>query len=109
MSDSVSDVTARDARIRERAYYLWQENGCPEGRSDEFWAVARAQIDAQGSVDRTPVDPVPDTRPEREALREAMEATAESLAAADVPRARKSSAAKAPAKPRAKRPLKPAP
>lgn len=31
-------------RIRERAYRLWEEEGCPEGRSDEYWARAMAEI-----------------------------------------------------------------
>jgi hypothetical protein len=28
-------------RIRERAFALWQEAGCPEGRAEEFWLRAR--------------------------------------------------------------------
>ncbi len=28
-------------RIRERAFQLWQEAGCPEGRAEEFWQLAR--------------------------------------------------------------------
>jgi hypothetical protein len=28
---------ARDQHIRERAYVLWQQQGSPEGRQDEFW------------------------------------------------------------------------
>ena len=31
-----------EQRIRERAYFLWQAEGCPEGRSAEFWDQARA-------------------------------------------------------------------
>jgi hypothetical protein len=31
-------------RIRERAFELWQEAGCPEGRADEFWHLAREQV-----------------------------------------------------------------
>jgi hypothetical protein len=23
--------------LRERAYFLWQQDGCPEGRADEHW------------------------------------------------------------------------
>jgi hypothetical protein len=30
-------------RIRERAFELWQEAGCPEGRAEEFWHKAREQ------------------------------------------------------------------
>ncbi|TDH58347.1 DUF2934 domain-containing protein [Dankookia rubra] len=31
-----------EQRIRERAYFLWHAEGCPEGRSAEFWDRARA-------------------------------------------------------------------
>jgi hypothetical protein len=30
-----------ERRIRERAFALWQEAGCPEGRAEEFWFRAR--------------------------------------------------------------------
>lgn len=29
-----------EQEVRERAYLLWDENGRPEGRSEEFWARA---------------------------------------------------------------------
>ena len=28
---------AHEQHLRERAYVLWEQEGCPEGRSDEFW------------------------------------------------------------------------
>ena len=28
---------ARDQHLRERAYVLWQQEGSPEGRQDEYW------------------------------------------------------------------------
>ncbi len=28
-------------RIRERAFQLWQEAGCPEGRAEAFWQEAQ--------------------------------------------------------------------
>jgi hypothetical protein len=31
-----------EQRIRECAYFLWQEAGCPDNRADEFWECARA-------------------------------------------------------------------
>ena len=30
-----------EQRIRERAYFLWRHEGCPEGRADEHWHRAR--------------------------------------------------------------------
>ena len=31
-----------EARVRERAFRLWQEAGCPEDPAEEFWDRARA-------------------------------------------------------------------
>lgn len=28
---------ALSQHLRERAYFLWQQDGCPEGRADEHW------------------------------------------------------------------------
>lgn len=30
--------------IRRRAYELWERQGSPEGRAEEFWEEARTQI-----------------------------------------------------------------
>ncbi len=30
-----------EQRIRERAYFLWREEGCPEDQADEHWHRAR--------------------------------------------------------------------
>jgi Protein of unknown function (DUF2934) len=30
-----------EQRIRERAYFLWQQEGCSESRADEHWRQAR--------------------------------------------------------------------
>lgn len=38
------DETDRDARIRERAYALWLEQGQPEGRDLEHWMAAEESI-----------------------------------------------------------------
>ncbi len=105
MSDTQSGAAAREARIRERAYQLWQADGSPDGRADEFWARACDLIAAEerggtGAV-ADPVDPLPDTRAEKAALRKTMEATADRLAEADA--TAKPAARMAPAKPRAKR------
>ncbi|AIO37433.1 hypothetical protein DM40_5084 [Burkholderia cenocepacia] len=39
----------RETQIRERAYRLWQADGSPDGRADEYWLQAEWQIDAQRS------------------------------------------------------------
>jgi hypothetical protein len=37
MSDAAVEL---ERRIRERAYFLWEADGRPEGRAEEFWARA---------------------------------------------------------------------
>jgi hypothetical protein len=39
-----SAATTLDERIRIRAYHLWEENGRPRGRDEEFWERARELI-----------------------------------------------------------------
>ncbi|MET3217319.1 UNVERIFIED_ORG: hypothetical protein ABIC48_005103 [Burkholderia territorii] len=38
----------RETQIRERAYRLWQADGAPDGRADEYWQRAEQQLDAEG-------------------------------------------------------------
>jgi hypothetical protein len=33
-----------DERVRERAYRLWVEEGCPDGRSEAHWDMARELV-----------------------------------------------------------------
>jgi len=45
LSDNpLEDTPERLARIRERAYRLWEEDGCPEGRDVEFWERAKELV-----------------------------------------------------------------
>ena len=37
----------RENRIRDRAYQLWQEAGCPEGKAGEHWEEARRMIERE--------------------------------------------------------------
>ncbi len=30
--------------IREAAYYIWQNSGCPSGQDEKFWAMAVEQL-----------------------------------------------------------------
>lgn len=38
-------MSETEQRIRERAYELWQQAGCPTDRSEEFWFAARQEIE----------------------------------------------------------------
>jgi hypothetical protein len=35
-----------EAQIRVRAYHLWEAEGRPDGRAEEFWRIAQAEINA---------------------------------------------------------------
>jgi hypothetical protein len=47
----------REARIRERAYQLWEEAGRPEGRAQDHWREAERQILAEGGASWQPEVP----------------------------------------------------
>jgi hypothetical protein len=33
-----------EERVRQRAHKIWQEEGCPEGRADAHWELARELV-----------------------------------------------------------------
>jgi hypothetical protein len=39
-----------DERIREMAYYLWEQEGRPENQADRHWVAAVAIVEAQDSA-----------------------------------------------------------
>ena len=40
----MSDI---EQRVRDRAYWLWEEAGRPDGRSDEFWFAAWHELEGE--------------------------------------------------------------
>ena len=38
------DVPVTEEQIRTLAFYLWERDGGPEGRSEEYWEKARQQL-----------------------------------------------------------------
>jgi len=36
-----------EERIRQRAYQLWQEEGCPEGLAATHWELARDSLESE--------------------------------------------------------------
>jgi hypothetical protein len=69
-----------EQRIRDRAYDLWQKEGSPEGRDQEFWERARLMVEAEGAAPmQTPL-----SQRSREE-RKADEAAVESFPASDPP------------------------
>ena len=41
----------REQRIKERAYHIWQQEGCPEGREKEHWHQAMRELGSAGDRD----------------------------------------------------------
>lgn len=52
--------TLNEDRVRERAYQLWEQAGCPEDRSDEFWFQAVSELQP-GQTKAEAADPEPET------------------------------------------------
>ena len=42
-----------EARIREKAYHLWQAEGEPNGRADAHWTMAREMVAIEDSFETT--------------------------------------------------------
>ncbi|KAE8753762.1 DUF2934 domain-containing protein [Paraburkholderia madseniana] len=43
------DVPVTEDQIRTLAFYLWEKDGSPDGRSEEYWEKARQQLGAGGN------------------------------------------------------------
>jgi Protein of unknown function (DUF2934) len=59
-------MTDRDDRIRELAYFLWLEEGCPEGQAERHWQAAEILFDSERgerkrSEGEPPGDPLDDS------------------------------------------------
>ncbi|WP_250516819.1 DUF2934 domain-containing protein [Caballeronia sp. INDeC2] len=52
-------------RIRRRAYEIWEREGSPEGRAEEFWEQAIASISAEDAQGEAPGNAAAD-EPERQ-------------------------------------------
>lgn len=50
-SNPLEDAPERTARIRERAYALWEADGRPPGRDAEFWERAEELIGMEDHAD----------------------------------------------------------
>jgi hypothetical protein len=50
MSDNPLEFDpVREQRIRERAYHLWEADGCPDGRDLDYWERARELVAMEDS------------------------------------------------------------
>lgn len=62
-----------DNHIRQRAYELWESEGRPEGRHDEHWHRARAEIERQYQANTEHVGEDPDRLKYPNAIEEAID------------------------------------
>ena len=57
MPDTIAD-TSIEEMVRETAYFLWEQDGKPEGRDQEYWYRAEQRTqrehDANGEIGRQP-------------------------------------------------------
>ncbi|CAN7756029.1 DUF2934 domain-containing protein [Caballeronia sp. dw_19] len=44
------DVQMSEEQIRTLAFYLWEQDGSPDGRADEYWEKARQQLGLEGAT-----------------------------------------------------------
>ena len=40
-------MTGRDQRVRDIAYFLWLEDGCPEGEDERHWLAAEDMVGSE--------------------------------------------------------------
>jgi hypothetical protein len=69
----------RQRRITQRAHEIWQREGCPDGRADEHWRRATAEIEAEEAAAVSPAAAVPAPQPApEEAAKDATKRTTKS-------------------------------
>ena len=65
------DVQLSEEQIRTLAFDLWEQDGSPEGRADEYWDKARQQLSSGSDSESTADGKIdgfgeePDTTPSR--------------------------------------------
>jgi hypothetical protein len=55
-----------EARIRTRAYQIWENDPSPDGNAEKHWEEARRQIEAEGDGAQDDAEPNVDQSTERE-------------------------------------------
>ena len=47
-------IGKNDERVRLRAYHLWEQDGRPHGRNDQYWQIALKQIQEEQDTATVP-------------------------------------------------------
>ncbi|MFZ0847512.1 MAG: DUF2934 domain-containing protein [Pseudolabrys sp.] len=68
-------MTSRDDRIREIAYFLWLEEGCPDGCAERHWQAAEGMLGSD-ELERKGIEGEPPGDRESPAVRGAQRASA---------------------------------
>jgi hypothetical protein len=58
-----------DADVRERAYYLWLERGCPPNRDQEMWFAAQVLLHDETNLRLRNLPPTAQVRQENQKMR----------------------------------------
>lgn len=53
---SVTNSGVQAEEIAARAYKIWQQQGCPEGREQQHWSQAEQEIIRDGSCASSPLN-----------------------------------------------------
>ncbi|MDB5592499.1 DUF2934 domain-containing protein, partial [Enterovirga sp.] len=72
----------RERKIRQRAYEIWEESGREEGKADEHWAKAAAELGGTGKAEKSSTAKTKAASPKAESTAAAAAATAKSVKAA---------------------------
>ncbi len=48
----VTQMKDRNERAREIAFFMWQEEGCPEGQEKRHWRTAQAIIEEEDAAEQ---------------------------------------------------------
>lgn len=102
-SNTTDTAGLTDDAIRDRAYFLWEADGRPEGRGDHYWGLALAELKAAASAPATPKAKKPPAPPKSSGKAAAAKAIKKGEAAKPAKAAKKAEAAK-PAKKAATKP-----
>ncbi|MGC1888208.1 MAG: DUF2934 domain-containing protein [Stellaceae bacterium] len=64
-------MNVNEQRISERAHKLWDAAGRPDGRSDEFWFAAKAELEREEGTEEANLSArvPPHVEPARDELR----------------------------------------
>lgn len=54
MSDTSKTI---EQRISDLAYAMWEKEGRPDGRTEEFWHRAQSQVESEDNADTAPLAP----------------------------------------------------